>query len=94
MKKPFILIFTFVIIIIGLLILQVGLLNRLSTTGIELKNLQSQVANYKKENIILEEKILEASSLMNLSKEAKTLGFVNAKSQIYLSSPLPLAFRQ
>lgn len=94
MKKPFILLSTFVIIIVGLSILQVGLLNRLSTTGIELENLQSQVAKIKKENTILEEKILEASSLMNLSKEAKTIGFVEAKSQIFLTNPLPLAFRQ
>lgn len=76
------------------MILQVALINRLSTTGIELENLQSQLARFKKENTMLEEKILTASSLLNVSKEAKALGFVNTKSQIFLNKPLPLAFRQ
>lgn len=93
MKKPLLLIIFFIITIISLSIVQVVVSNKLSTTGIELENLQSQINKYKKENTILEEKVLEASSLINVSKKAKDLGFVEAKSQIYLSSPLPLAIK-
>ena len=91
MKKPVLVITFFIISIISLWVTQVVISNRLSTTGIELEKIQSEVAKYKKENTRLEEKILEASSLMNVSKKAKALGFVESKSQIYLTNPLPLA---
>jgi cell division protein FtsL len=94
MKKPFLLIIFFIVTIIGLSVVQVAISNRLSTTGIELENLQSQMAKYKKENTLLEEKVLEASALVNVSQKAKSLGFVDVKSQIYLSNPLPLALNQ
>lgn len=91
MKKPLLLLIFFIIIILSLSIIQVAVSNKLSTTGIELENLQSQITKYKKENTLLEEKVLEASSLINVSKKAKALGLVETKSQIYLSNPLPLA---
>lgn len=94
MKKPLLLIIFFLIAIISLSIVQVGTSSKLSTTGIELESLQSQISKYKKENTILEEKVLEASSLINVSKKAKALGFVQVRSQIYLSNPLPLALNQ
>ncbi len=91
MKKPLLLLIFFVSIVLGLSIIQVAVSNKLSTTGIELENLQSQITKYKKENTTLEEKVLEASALINVSKKAKALGLVETKSQIYLSNPLPLA---
>lgn len=42
----------------------------------------------------MKEKVLEASSLLNVSQKAKALGFVESKSQVYLSDPLPLALNQ
>ena len=93
MKKPLLLIIFIVAIIVGLAVTQVVISNKLSTAGIELENLQTKAAQYKKENTLLEEKVLEASSLRNLYKKAKTLGFVQAKSQIFLSNPLPLALK-
>ena len=94
MKKPILIIAFFIISIISLWITQVVISNRLSTTGIELEKIQSEIAKYKKENTLLEEKVLEASSLMNISKKAESLGFVESKSQIYLTNPLPLALNQ
>lgn len=94
MKKPLLLIIFFIITIITLSIIQVGTSSKLSTTGIELEKLQSQIDQYKKENMILEEKVLEASALINVSKKAEALGFVQSRSHIYLSSPLPFALNQ
>lgn len=93
MKKPLFLIFFIITIIIGLAVVQVVVSNKLSTAGIELENLQSKVDAYRKENINLDEKVLEASSLQNLSKKARAIGFVQAKSQIYLTNPVPLALK-
>ncbi len=94
MKKPLLLVIFFIITIMILSTVQVGTSSKLSTTGIELEKLQAQINKYKKENMILEEKVLEASALINVSKKAKDLGFVQSKSQIYLSNPLPFALNQ
>jgi cell division protein FtsL len=90
-KKPLLLITFFIAVIITLSVIQVAISNRISTAGIELENLQSQIEKYKKQNTLLEEKILEASALTNISKKAKALGFVDYKSQVYLTNPLPIA---
>lgn len=91
MKKPLLLIIFFLTIIMVLSTVQVGTSSKLSTTGLELEKLQSQINKYKKENMVLEEKVLESSALINVSRKAKELGFVQSRSQIYLSSPLPFA---
>lgn len=74
--------------------LRIGLVNSISTTGIELSEIQAELTTYKKQNQILKERYLEASSLTNLEKRAEKLGFVEAKSQLYISAPLPLALNQ
>ncbi|MBU3978531.1 hypothetical protein KKE68_02395 [Patescibacteria group bacterium] len=94
MKKPLLLITFFIIFILSLSIIQVGTSSKLSTTGIELEEMQSQINKYKKENMILEEKVLENSALINISKKAKKLGFIQSRSQIYLSNTLPFALNQ
>jgi hypothetical protein len=94
MKKPTLLILFFVTIIIALSVVRVAILNSISTTGIELVNLQQELTVYKKQNVLLKEEYLAVSSLTSLDKRAKMLGFVEAKSHIYLSAPLPLALNQ
>ena len=94
MKKPLLIITFFIISIISLWTTQVVISNRLSTTGIELQKIQSEIAKYKKENTLIKEKVLETSSLLGVSQKAKALGFVESKSQVYLSNPLPLALNQ
>jgi cell division protein FtsL len=93
MKKPVIIIAFIFTIIIGLSLVQINLSNQISTAGTELAKLEQQVAEYKRQNIVLKEQVLEASSLTNISKKAETLGFAPTKSQVYLNTPLPLALR-
>lgn len=94
MKKPALLLAFFVSIIITLSVVRVAILNSISTTGIELVTLQNEVTVYKKQNVLLKEEYLAVSSLVTIDKKAKQLGFVEAKSHIYLTTPLPLALRQ
>ena len=93
MKRPIYLIIFIVTIIIGLSVAQASVSNQISTTGSELASLQKQVNDYKRENTILHEQYLEASSFTNIAEKAKHLGFVEAKSKLYLNTPLPLALR-
>ena len=68
--------------------------NSISTTGIELMKLQEEVAAYKKDNALLQEKYLANSSLINIAAKARKKGFVDSTNQVYLSAPLPLALKQ
>ena len=94
MKKPILVILFIFSVIIGLSLVQISLSNQISTAGAELAHLEKEVAEYKRKNIILKEQVLEASSLLTLSKKAEKQGFVQSKSQVYLNTPLPLAFNQ
>lgn len=94
MKKPLIAISFMILIIIALSLVRVGVVNSISTTGTDLVALQAEVEKYKKENMLLQENLLSLSSLTNLEKKADTLGFVEAKSHVYLHNPLPLALNQ
>lgn len=94
MKKPTLLILFFVSTVVVLSVGRVAVLNSISTTGIELVSLQQKVDSYKKQNTLLREQYLEASSLNNIESQAKKMGFIPSKTQIYLSTPLPLALKQ
>ncbi len=94
MKRPVFIIASLVCIILVLSVVRVAMVNSISTTGIELANLDNEMKEYKKQNELLKEQYLQASSFTNLEEKAKHLGFVEAKNHIYLSSPLPLALKQ
>jgi len=93
-RKPVVLISLIALTIISLAVVRVAILNSISTTGIELVDLQKDLTVYKKQNVLLKEEYLAVSSLTSIDKKAKTMGFVDAKSHIYLNTPLPLALRQ
>lgn len=93
MKRPvYVIIFIFVTIF-GLCIAQISVANQISTTGAELAALQQEIDEYERQNTILEEEVLTASSLTNISEKAEELGFVEVKNQVALSNNLPLARR-
>lgn len=94
MKKPiFIIIFLF-FLIIALSIARVIVSNNLSTAGLTLLKLESQLNSYKIENTILKEKFLSFTSFSYISSEASKLGFVENKTSFILTKPLPLAIKQ
>lgn len=94
MKRPVKVIITIFLVIFALCVVRVALENSISTTGVELQGLQNKVEAYRKANSILQEKYLEDSSLTHIASAAAEKGFVLAKNQVYLSTPLPLALKQ
>ncbi len=93
MKRPVFIIASLIFIVVSLSVVRVTLVNSISTAGIELAKLESDLSAYKKQNELLNEQYLQASSFTNIEEKAKQLGFVEAKSYVYLSEPLPLARR-
>lgn len=93
MRKPAIFIVINVAIIIGLSIVQVVVANSISTTGIELSNIQHEIATLKKENANLHVQVLTASSLTQIASRASEMGFEESKKTLVISEPLPLARR-
>lgn len=94
MKKPVIVLFSILSIIIALSIVQVVVANNISTTGAELAKLQDEVNRYKRENAVVHEQILKASSFITIAETAEKQGYVAIKTEVYLSTPLPLALKQ
>jgi cell division protein FtsL len=93
MKRPILFISFLILLVIGMSVVHVSVANSLSTTGITLSKIQEDLATYKKENTLIKEQILEASALMTVSDEAKKAGYTPIKSEVSISSPLPLARR-
>jgi cell division protein FtsL len=94
MRKPILCIFILFITIIVLSLVQVIVSNRLTTTGIELSKIQIQIADLKRENTVLSEKLLVVSSYDTIASQAATLGFVESKKQLFLSAPQPMALKR
>lgn len=94
MKKPTIFIMCVILTVTFLSIVQVAISNRLSTTGLALSKIEEERTYYKRQNSLLEEKFLLTSSLINVASQASELGFIENKSEMFLTTPLPLAVRQ
>lgn len=91
MKKPFYFILFISSIIVCLSIVQVIVANSLSTTGIELAKLEDELKLYEKQNTLLREEVLIASSYTDIASKAEKLGFVEEKSRFFVTTSLPLA---
>lgn len=93
MKKPALFIISMILTIISLSVVHVAVANNISTTGVNLSKLQTELDDYKRENAFLHEKILELSSLTYINEKAEEKGFIASKGDYYVSTPLPLAKR-
>jgi cell division protein FtsL len=93
MNKSLYLFSALVLVILTLTIVHVVVSNMLSTTGIELDTLQTDLTHYKKENVILQEQVLDQSSLSHIASAAAGMGFISEKSPVVIQAPLPLAKR-
>ncbi len=71
--------------------IQVILSNNLSTTGIALAQLESEVAEYQRQNALLRETILIETSLTKIASYAASLGFSQGISEIVVSGSVPIA---
>lgn len=93
MNKPFIILILSIFSVIILSVVQVVLSTRLSTRGVDLANIQSDLEMTKKENSILSEKLLAVSSFDHIASQAAELGFVAKYDEYHVSSSFPVALR-
>lgn len=91
MKRTKFIVTTLVIIILFLSLAQTVISNMLSTAGSRLSEIDRELAFYKTQNDQIRETLLSASSLTTIASEAAILGFVDKKSQLVLTSSLPIA---
>lgn len=76
-----------------LLVVQAIVANSVSTVGVDVSSMQDEILTYKKENAILQEKLLTASSLTGIAEKMEDKGYETASTQLSLEKSLPLARR-
>lgn len=82
------------LIIIILSLVQIVVSNQLSTTGLVLGKLEDQLKIVKENNFALQEQVLISSSFTTIASSASSLGYIERKSQIYLTTSAPLALNR
>jgi cell division protein FtsL len=91
MKKP-ILVLIILFLTIGVLVVARSMASaRITTSGLELSQVQDETHKLKTENAILREKIFSLSSLTHVSERAEKVGFVESKQVFAVSSSKPIA---
>lgn len=93
MKKAVIILVVAISSVLLLTIVNVIVANRLTTSGVSLAALEKDIENYKKQNALMQEDILMASSLTEIASKAAQLGFVQETSSLTLSSKIPVVMR-
>lgn len=77
-------------------LVQIGVSNSLTTGGIELSQIQTQIQDYQKQNAVLKERIYSVASLTHIAQEAQKLGYVsaaNTESTLVIANPQPFALK-
>jgi hypothetical protein len=60
--------------------------NLLVTGGAEYDHIQKQIAEVKRENILLREEVYHYASLLTIEQEAMAMGFVKMDNPIYIET--------
>ena len=76
--------FTVILFILVITIIEIWVVNRLSTYGAQILALEKTHESIKLENKILENQIAEKSSLLRIKEEAKKNGFENISKIEYI----------
>jgi len=84
MKKSILIILVLVISIISLAVLRTVLSNVLSTSGLEVGKIGSEIEIYKTENLLIKEKLYREESLHNVASKASELGFLENKDRLVI----------
>lgn len=93
MKKIFSITTIFLsILVCTLVVVQVWLLNRNSTSGEYLTDLNLKIQQVEEENDKFREQIASASALATIAKRAQDIGLTPATTQLSLTSPAVIAY--
>ncbi len=91
MQKPALIIAIQIFVIILLSVVRISVSNRISTSGIAIAGMEDQVASLKKDNLILQEKLLTISSFTQIASKAAEIGFVPNKANFVISRSISVA---
>ena len=91
MKKPALLIFILIFVVVLLSIVKTFVSNNIATSGVVLSNTQQKLSLLKTQNAILAQKLYTLSSLTEISQKAKNLGYIDGKTSYVLNDRLPIA---
>lgn len=91
MKKPLFILVLLFLTIGALVVVRSVVAARITTSGLELSQLQSETYALKTENAILREEIFTLSSLTHVSERADQVGFVESESVFAVSGAKPIA---
>ncbi len=94
MKKPIFILAVLILTIVFLSGVKAGVSNKLSTSGVELSEVQEETEKIKMENLLLSEKVYSLSSLNYIASSSSKLGFLESKSNFSVTAAVPLAFGQ
>lgn len=94
MNKPALIIGIQIFAILILSVVRVSVSNRISTSGIEVASIETKIDSIKKENLILQEKLLTMSSYTQIASSAAEIGFVPGKTNFAVSGRVPVALKQ
>lgn len=90
-KRPILLIF---ILVVVLALAKIFLSAKLATTGAALAQIESQTQELGQKNLLLEEQMLDLSSLSRISSEAARLGLRKTDKILSLTLEVPIALRE
>jgi len=80
-------------VLLVLTVTQAVVANSVSTVGVDISTLQEEIKTYQKENALLKEELLTASSYTTIINEIEDKGFEPVKQQLTLTDVPPLAYR-
>ncbi len=92
--KKYLLLVLLIITVIALSVVRTFVLNNISTSGVQLGQIQDELDTLQTENAVLAEQVYSYSSLTNISSKAAEMGFVNQGNQFVLTAPVPVAYNQ
>lgn len=82
------------ILVFVLALAKIFLTAKLATAGADLAKIESDGQNLTERNQLLEEKVVELSSLSRISQEAAKLGLAKAEKVISLTFQMPVAMKE
>lgn len=94
MRKAYLVITLLIGLVITLSVVKAVLSNMLSTSGVFVSKVEKEIGNYKKQNTVLSENYLAASSLVSIAQKAKETGFTSENTPMILKVSRPLAARR
>lgn len=94
MKKPILLIFLLIGLVVVLSVIRTFVANNVATSGVILSEIELKAEKLETENTIVAQKLHTSTSLTEISQKAQKLGFTEGKGSFAITGVRPVAFKQ